>query len=149
MGRSASLFVLVVGVVILVGLMGVVIGSTAANSVTASRAGVNRIPLTLSQVRPAVCAGLSLEVMISGQQDVRGTQLGDLILGTAGNDQLRGQNGDDCILAGAGKNEVDGGPGRDVCVVGPEDRVRRCEIVIGGASSRDDAGDDTEDNDRR
>ena len=51
---------------------------------------------------------------IAGIEIISGTQLGDSILGDAGNDTFYGNGGDDTLNGGLGNDSVDGGAGNDV-----------------------------------
>lgn len=50
----------------------------------------------------------------SGDDNLVGTELGDIIFGFTGNDQLTGLAGDDILIAGPGNDTVDGGAGQDI-----------------------------------
>lgn len=105
---------------------GAAVSFTAANVVPLSNAGVSAQALTLSQLAPSQCAGLSLgHLVVATGSNTVGPSGGDLILGRAGTGTytLKGGAGNDCIVAGGGpgtRNTLDGGGGAgDVCIGAP------------------------------
>lgn len=65
-----------------------------------------------------------------GNDDIRGTERGDLILAKGGKDKVDGTSGDDCIIGSDGNDKrLDGGSGRDVIVGGLGD-----DFIDGGAA---------------
>ncbi|MBA2421106.1 MAG: PD40 domain-containing protein, partial [Thermoleophilaceae bacterium] len=67
----------------------------------------------------------------SASETVRGTTLGDRLLGLGGNDRLLGRQADDCLFGGRGRDRLGGGEGAD--------RLRgdSGNDVLGGSSGRD------------
>jgi len=113
-------------------------GSTAANSVVESRAGVSYVQSNSEAFAPGACRGMDLSVVLgqSGGGVLRGTPANDLLLGSDKNDRLEGGEGDDCLVAGVGSNDrLYGGPGYDVCVANSRTRFYECEVEIRGLAS--------------
>jgi hypothetical protein len=100
---------------------------TAGNVVPASYAGRSSFARTLTQIAPALCAGVNpANLVVATTSSNSGTSQNDLILGrnAAGSQTLSGGNGNDCIVAGGGAattNTLQGGAGSgDVCIGSPE-----------------------------
>ncbi len=130
--RRPNPWVLAVAVVLAALAMGLIHGSTAANSVPPSRAGISVVQTAPYQFAPHACGGLNLSGIIYATGGrTRGTAQNDLIIGTSGNDRLDGEEGDDCLVAGGGKNDrLDGGPGYDVCVGNADTQFTNCEVEV-------------------
>ena len=99
---------------------------TAGNVVPASYAGRSSFARTLTQIAPALCAGVNpANLVVATTSSNSGTSQNDLILGrsAAGSQPLSGGNGNDCIVAGGGAgttNTLQGGAGSgDVCIGSP------------------------------
>jgi hypothetical protein len=115
-----------VGVVGLL-LLCVVVFTTAANTVPASRLGRTSTPITANTLKPAACNGITLTALVIGNT---GGAAAELILGGAGADTMNGNGGDDCILGGGGNDNITGGAGTDVCIGGPGfDSFTTCETA--------------------
>lgn len=132
-GRSRSGLFLRLGVLAPVAFL--VVGSltalTASNSVPASRAGVDVRTIGPNDLKPANCAALTLNALVTGSGTVSGTNAAELILASSGIDIVSGGNGRDCILGGAGGDTIDGGAGNDVCLGGPDtDVFLNCETQV-------------------
>ncbi len=99
---------------------------TAGNVVPASYAGRSSFARTLTQIAPALCAGVNpANLVVATTSSNSGTSQNDLILGrnAAGSQTLSGGNGNDCIVAGGGAgttNTLQAGAGSgDVCIGSP------------------------------
>jgi Ca2+-binding RTX toxin-like protein len=90
---------------------------TATNTVASSRTGFGASSVTANDLKPPVCAALTLTAVtvVNGG----GNNQSQLIIGTAGADNLNGGNAGDCIVGGAGNDRLNGGAGTDICVGGP------------------------------
>jgi len=101
----------------------------AANTVPATRADYKVLLITVNDLKPAACAGISLTNLIIGSGTVTGTNGNDLILGSSGVDVIDGLGGNDCILGGGGDDTLTGGDGTDTCLGGfGNDSFSTCEI---------------------
>jgi Ca2+-binding RTX toxin-like protein len=131
-GRRLRLWRLLPAMALLVLALGLIHGSTAANYVSPSRAGISYIPTTARDLAPYACSGLYLDVVQwSDGGRLRGTSTNDLLLGSAKNDRIEGDGGDDCLVGGGGKNDrLDGGPGYDVCIGNATARFDNCEVEV-------------------
>jgi len=134
-------------------VLGAVTALAAANTVPATRIGQSDHPVTLQQLAPSECSGISgsLTSLVVGTGDIDGTNASELILGSASADAIRGRQGSDCIVGGdgddvlegnqandvlvggAGDDDLDGGNGNnDWCFGGSgTDTANRCETVFG------------------
>ena len=102
--------------------------AATANTVPATRVDYNVSAITINDLKPAACAGLSLTNLIIGSGTLTGTSGNDLILGSSGVDVIDGLGGNDCILGGGGDDLITGGDGNDVCQGGPgNDSFSTCE----------------------
>jgi hypothetical protein len=117
LGRIAAL-ILGIGIVITVAT-----SFTATNTVPPSKVGRSIQALSLSQLAPAACSGISLShLIVATTSTTNGTSGNDLILGrgVAGSFTLSGAGGTDCLVAGGGSsttNNLDGGAGiGDICL---------------------------------
>jgi Ca2+-binding RTX toxin-like protein len=135
------------------GVLGAVTALAAANAVPPTRVGQSNHTVTVQQLAPYECSGISgsLSNLVVGSGSFDGTNAGDLILGSAGPDNINGRQGNDCIvggdgndvlngdqgndvlIGGAGDDDLDGGPGNDDWCYGDSgtDTARRCETVFG------------------
>ncbi len=107
---------------ILVILAGVITAVAAANSVPPSRLADRRSPIGANVLKPAACAGLTLNSIVvcpSAGGSCIGTGANDLILGSPQIDDIQGDKGSDCILGGGGDDAIRGEQGEDVCIGGP------------------------------
>lgn len=117
----------------MLGLLTLIVVSAASAfaaglSMPASNVGLQSVPVTVEDIKPAACAGLYLTNIVSGSGVLTGTPGNDLILGSAGADTIDGLGGDDCILAGNGDDFITGGDGTDICIGGPgTDTFTTCE----------------------
>ena len=130
--RRTSLWRLLPPAALLVLAFGLIHGSTAANYVSPSRAGISSIPATAQDLAPFACSGLFLQVVQwSDTGRLRGTSANELLLGSAKNDRIDGEEGDDCLVGGSGRNErLNGGAGYDVCFGHASSRFDDCEVEI-------------------
>ena len=118
---------------VMFGLLTLIVVSAASAfaagiSIPASNVGLESVPVTVEDVKPAACAGLYLTNIVSGSGALTGTAGNDLIIGSAGADTIDGLGGDDCILAGSGDDLITGNDGIDICVGGPgTDTFTTCE----------------------
>jgi hypothetical protein len=88
----------------------------AANTVPATNLGRIQQPIGANDLKPAACAGVTLDTVVAGATGGAGN---DLVLGTAAAETLKGNGGDDCIVGGGGNDSLNGGAGTDVCIGGP------------------------------
>ncbi|MDA0269587.1 MAG: hypothetical protein O2919_00975 [Chloroflexi bacterium] len=122
---------MVVAIGILIGVVGIVQGSTPANYVPASFAGVRAVPYDISQITPYECLGQGVSTLITGSGgNIKGTKGNDLILGSSAKGSLAGQQGNDCLVGGAGADSLDGGPGTDVYIGNSLATFKRCAVII-------------------
>ena len=130
--RRVEFWRLLPAVALLVLAFGLIHGSTAANYVSPSRAGISSIPTTARDLAPHACAGLFLDAVLwSDGGHLQGTAANELLLGSAKNDRIDGEGGDDCIVGGSGRRErLNGGPGYDVCVGHVTSRFEDCEVEV-------------------
>jgi Ca2+-binding RTX toxin-like protein len=122
----------VLGVLMLL-LVSVVTGLTAANAVPASKAADRRQNITTQALAPSQCGGLGLTTVVDGAGLFAGTNANELITGSAGGDIILGAGGNDCILGGGGDDAFIGGNGTDVCIGGPGNDTfffGGCEVQI-------------------
>src|SRR4051812_27809030 len=97
---------------------GAFVANTASNVVPGSRLGQIVQPITVNDLKPPACAGITLTSLVTGSGIFAGTVGADLILGGAGVDTITGNNGDDCILGGGGLDQLSDNGGNDVCIAG-------------------------------
>jgi len=90
----------------------------AGISIPASNVGLQSLPITAEDLKPAACDGLYLTNIVSGSGTLIGTPGNDLIIGSAGPDTIDGLGGNDCILGGSGDDLLTGGDGTDICLGG-------------------------------
>jgi Ca2+-binding RTX toxin-like protein len=118
------------------GLLALVVVSVAtafAAGITVPSSNVDEksVWVTAADLRPSVCAGLSLTQVISGSGTLTGTAGNDLIIGSSGADTIDGLGGNDCILGGSGDDSLTGNEGNDVCLGSPgNDIFTDCEVEI-------------------
>ena len=86
--------------------LGIVIGSTAANTVQGSYASESVHSVTANELKPTECNGINLTNIVDLGQGDPPTAGNDLILGTSGRDVVDGGEGNDCILGG-GEDDKD------------------------------------------
>lgn len=123
---------LIPGFIVLIAVLGLVHGSTTANSIPPSRAGISYHPTTAQQLAPPECAGMPLaSVAWRDTGTLNGTNGSELLIGSENTARIGGRGGDDCLVIGSGNNNrLDGGPGNDVCIGNPTTRFDNCEVVI-------------------
>lgn len=110
-----------------------VTASTASINTPGSSAGTFIAPITVNDLKPAACSGITLTNLMTGSGVIIGIgNRNELILASAGVDTIDGKLGDDCILAGGGDDSISGGNGTDVCIGGGDagDTFEKCETVI-------------------
>jgi RTX calcium-binding nonapeptide repeat (4 copies) len=118
---------------VMFGLLTLIVVSAASAfaagiSMPASNVGLESVPVTAEDIKPAACAGLYLTNIVSGSGALTGTPGNDLIIGGGGADTIDGLAGDDCILGGNGDDLITGGDGADICLGGPgTDIFTTCE----------------------
>jgi Ca2+-binding RTX toxin-like protein len=87
--------------------------------------------VTVDDLKPSACSGITLTNLVSGSGTITGTAANDLILGSSGDDTISGGDGDDCIVGGGGDDSITGSGGTDVCIGGAgADTFFTCETVI-------------------
>ena len=89
--------------------LGIIIGSTAANTVPSSYASESIHARTIEQLTPPECTGMGLNNLIvisAANQETVGTDLNDLILGTSGKDYIEAGKGNDCVVGGGGDDQA-------------------------------------------
>lgn len=91
--------------------------SAATNTVPPTNIGITNVPLSISQLAPSQCAGMTLTAIVySGT----GGAANELILGGGTTPAtLSGDGGHDCIVGGVGNNLLSGQGGDDVLIGGP------------------------------
>jgi len=104
-------------------VVSVVTAFAAGITVSPANVGQESMTVTINDLKPSACAGLSLTQIVSGAGTLTGTSDNDLILGSSGTDVVDGLGGDDCILGGGGEDSLTGNDGSDVCLGGPGDDV--------------------------
>lgn len=120
----------------LLGLAVLVLASTmfafaAANAVPATGASEDVRPILANDLKPAACAAIAVQNLVTGDGAFSGTNRRDLLLGGAGVDSVRGNAGADCILGGGSDDLLRGDAGQDVCIGGPGvDSFISCETAI-------------------
>ncbi len=103
----------------------------ATNTVPATRATDQTLPVGINDLKPPACAGWFLTNLVTGSGTFTGAEGNDLILGSSGADTIDGLGGDDCVLGGGGDDLITGGGGTDVCIGGPgADTFATCETEI-------------------
>lgn len=96
-----------------------VVAFTAANAVPASSAGRTQQAITVDDLKPDDCAGITVTTLLVGAGTITGTSDDELIIGSPGVDTIDGDKGDDCILGGGGNDSLRGSQQKDVCIGGP------------------------------
>ena len=72
--------------------------------------------------------------MLAAPATIEGTDLGDFLLGSAGDDQVLAKGGDDNVFGLGGADRLDGGPGND--------RMQGDGVCPAGAVRPDECTDD-------
>jgi len=99
-------------------LAGLVTAVAAANTVAASHAGIQTIPITPNSLLPADCSAVvTVTRLVVGSGTFSGTGASELILGGAGSDTISGGGGSDCILGGGGNDTITAGSGSAAVVL--------------------------------
>ncbi|HVM39166.1 MAG TPA: hypothetical protein VM618_00160 [Acidimicrobiia bacterium] len=112
----------------LAAVVGGLVGLTAANTVAASKIGVDVRAVAVQDKVPAVCqpgTRTYTNIVTNGA----GTAGNDLVLGTSGADTLRGGSGNDCLLGGGANDNLYGEGGTDICYGGPGSDSQ--ELILG------------------
>jgi Ca2+-binding RTX toxin-like protein len=101
-------------------LVGGIFGAfTASVNVPASAVAQATHALTINEIAPSQCAGITLTNIVIGSGTVNGTAANDLIIGSSGSDTLKGNGGADCMVGGSHggtRDTFQGGPANDVCI---------------------------------
>ena len=128
--RSRRLAAAVAALLLLV--LSIPLGNTAANGVPTTKAGDDSRSITPNDLKPIECAAISLTATLSGSGNIDGANTDELITGSATGDTFKGGQGDDCILGGDGNDSLNGGPGTDVCIggAGTDSFHPSCETAI-------------------
>jgi Ca2+-binding RTX toxin-like protein len=109
------------GKLILVGILvlsmaGIISALAAANTVPASGKLDTTIVLTVQQLKPQDCNGLSLTAyLLTSGGTFKNNGSSALILGVPGFDNISAGGGNDCIVGGLGGDKLSGGTGGDIC----------------------------------
>lgn len=112
-------------------VVSVVTAFAAGITIPSSNIGYQYIPVTVNDLKPSACNGITLTQIISGSGTLTGTSGNDLIIGSSGIDTIDGLGGDDCILGGSGDDSLTGNDGTDVCLGGPgNDVFLTCEAEV-------------------
>jgi Ca2+-binding RTX toxin-like protein len=98
-------------------LVGVALAATTL--VPSSRAGRNRQAVTAETLKPALCASIPLNGIVTGSGTFSDSSQPHLVVGSGGIDSIRGMGGTDCVLGGGGNDTLRGDGGVDVCLGGP------------------------------
>jgi len=101
----------------------------AANTVPTSKAFTTTKAITVNDLKPPECAGITLTAIVTGSGTFSGTAAAELILGGPRADNINGGSGNDCILGGAGNDTINGQGGTDICLGGPGTDSVTCETV--------------------
>jgi Ca2+-binding RTX toxin-like protein len=91
----------------------------AGNAVSSSSLGTATRSIGPNDLKPAACAHITIQVILTGNGNLSGGNQNTLVIGGPGNQTLSGGPGQDCIVAGGGTNSLSGGPGADVLIGGP------------------------------
>ena len=103
----------------------------AGVAIPPSNVAMVTVSVTVDDIKPFDCHGITLTQIISGSGILTGTDGNDLILGSSGADSIDGRGGNDCILGGGGDDSITGGEGNDICIGGPgTDAFDTCESEI-------------------
>jgi Ca2+-binding RTX toxin-like protein len=111
-------------------LVGVAVAATTV--VPSSRTGRNLQAVSANSLKPAFCAALNLNGMLTGSGIFSDSYQPHLVVGSAGVDSISGMGGNDCILGGGGNDALRGDGGIDVCIGGPgtDSFNLSCEVRI-------------------
>ncbi len=110
----------------------------ATNTVDNSHARYQNYPVTVDQLKPPECYGITLTGTLNVADNGN-----NLLIGTTGADSLDGLGGDDCIIGGDGNDRLDGGNGNDVVLGGngndrlDENNSSGIDTLIGGGGNND------------
>ncbi len=69
--------------------------------------------VTVDDLKPSACSGITLTNFVSGSGTITGTPANDLIFGSSGDDTINGGDGNDCIVGGGGTDVCNGEVGTD------------------------------------
>ncbi|MGA2821042.1 MAG: hypothetical protein ABSF61_10355 [Anaerolineales bacterium] len=112
-------------------LVSVLTAIAASNTVPATLLSDTAQGISLNQLKPPECAGITVTNLVVGSGGtINGTGANDLILGSGADETINGQQGSDCIVGGGGNDRLNGGPGNDVILGGPGD-----DTIDGGGGS--------------
>lgn len=109
-------------------LFSVVTAVAATNTIPATRLDDKTSSISLNNLKPSACSGISVTNLITDTGSITGTSGNDLILASSGIDIIDGSGGNDCIVGGGGDDLIAGGDGSDICLGGPgTDVFATCE----------------------
>ncbi|HEC21949.1 MAG TPA: hypothetical protein ENI95_03415 [Chloroflexi bacterium] len=120
MSRRSPLRLALAGLLLLI-LVSIGSAMAAANTVPESGLDDERRGIDLNaDLKPAECAGITLDNATSGSGTIDDLAGNTLILGSGNFDNIRGQvaDGDDCIVGGGSLDWIRGGAGDDVIIGG-------------------------------
>ncbi len=103
-------------VAIALALLTTVLVQAASNAVPGSLAAERAQALGANDLKPAVCAALTLTAVVAGAGDFTATAANELVAGGPAAQNIVAGDGADCVLGGGGLDTLDGGAGVDVCV---------------------------------
>ncbi|MDZ4158538.1 MAG: hypothetical protein U1B80_02000 [Anaerolineaceae bacterium] len=110
---------LLLWVLVVLALLSSATAFAAANIVPASGLSDRSRAITLNDLKPPQCAGITVVNRIVGSGVINGTNENDLILASPGIDTLFGSNRNDCLVGGGGNDTLNGGNHDDVLIGGP------------------------------
>jgi Ca2+-binding RTX toxin-like protein len=93
----------------------------ASNSVPITHLTDQSSFITVNDIKPAACGGLTLTAIFycpEGGGNCNSTDASELVIGSPAPDNIQGGKGDDCILGGGGIDNIRGEQGTDVCIGG-------------------------------
>jgi len=89
-----------------------------ANDVPETGASIGARAIVPNDLKPAECAAVTIQNLVSGSGRLNGTGSVDLILGSALYDDVQARNGADCIVTGGSADDIQGRGGNDVILGG-------------------------------
>ena len=121
------------GLVLAIGAGTISASAASSSSAPPTSAGTDSTVITVNDIKPAACAGITLTDIQTGSGVIIGVgNRNELVLGSPGVDTIDGKLGDDCILGGGGDDDITGAQGTDVCIGGGQagDVFATCETEV-------------------